>query len=66
VARRWYYAEVDFGPKIQPWLTAIEATSVKDARSALERDFAKKGVVATIGEVGLLADLPDPDARVKR
>jgi hypothetical protein len=58
---RWYYARVDFGPGIQPWLTAIEATSPEDARAQLERGFAAEGVTATIGEVGLVADLPSPD-----
>ncbi len=59
---RWYYARVDFGPRIQPWLTAIEATSPEDARSQLERGFAAEGVTATIGEVGLVADLPSPES----
>jgi hypothetical protein len=68
---RWYYARVDFGPGIQPWLTAIEATSPEEARSALARGFAADGVTATIGEVGLVADLPPPveldtDADVRR
>lgn len=58
---RWYYAHVDFGPGKKPWLTAIEATSTEDARSQLARGFAAEGVVATIGDVGLLADLPHPD-----
>lgn len=58
---RWYYAHVDFGPDVEPWLTAIEGSSPEDVRSHLERDFAAKGVTATIGEIGLLSDLPDPD-----
>ena len=64
---RWYYAHVDFGPGVKPWITAIEGSSPEDVRSHLERDFAAKGVPAvpaTIGEIGLLADLPDPDAPV--
>ncbi len=60
-ALRWYYAHVDFGPGIQPWLTAIEASSPEDVRSQLERGFATEGVTATIGEVGLVSDLPLPD-----
>jgi len=58
---RWYYAHVDFGPDVQPWLTAIEASSPEDARSQLVESFAADGVTATIGEVGLLSELPDPD-----
>lgn len=58
---RWYYAHVDFGPGIQPWVTAIEAASVQDARAQLERDFAAEGVAATVGEVGLISDLPAPN-----
>lgn len=60
---RWYYAHVDFGPGVQPWVTAIEASSPEDARSHLEHDFATKRVTVTIGEVGLLADLPEPEPK---
>ena len=70
---RWYYAHVDFGAGIQPWITTIEATSVEDARSTLARGFAAEGVTATIGEVGLVANLPlvadadtDVDVDVRR
>jgi hypothetical protein len=59
--RRWYYVHVDFGPDVQPWLTAIEASSPEDARTQLAESFAADGVTATIGEIGLLSDLPDPD-----
>jgi hypothetical protein len=31
---RWYHVLVDFGPDVQPWLVAVEATSSSDARKA--------------------------------
>lgn len=55
---RWYYAQVDFGPGTQPWITAVEGHSPEDVHAQLEDDFTARGVTATIGEVGLLADLP--------
>lgn len=55
---RWYHVHVDSGPGVQPWTLAIEGSSPADVRSHLERDFAAKGVTATIGEIGLLDALP--------
>lgn len=56
---RWYYAHVDFGPGVRPWLVAVEGDSPEDVRAHLEDDFAVQGVTVTIREVGLLADLSD-------
>ncbi len=42
IAKRWYHVLVDYGPDVQPWLVAVEATSSSDARMACA-DLVERG-----------------------